>query len=197
MKEESNPVVMGTFTIRDKMTGEVILEKTNACHYENLALVMARALANRADGHIHELHFGNGASTVSGTGAVTYSPPNVIGRDADLYNGTYFKVVDDESSLNVNTTENRVDVKNLPEGLLYSDITITCTLDYNEPSGQYAFDDAADLESDFVFDEIGLKAYSPAGAGKGLLITHAVFSPVQKSLNRAFEIVYTLRIALT
>lgn len=195
--EESNTAVMGTFLIRDRDTGEVLVETTNACHFENLALVMARALANRADGHIHELHFGNGASTVSGTGAITYNPPNVIGRDADLYNPTYFKVVDDESSLNIDKTNNRVDVKNLPEGLRYSDVVITCTLDYTEPAGQYAFDDAQDLESNFVFDEIGLKAYSPTGAGKGLLITHAVFSPVQKSLNRAIEISYTLRIALT
>lgn len=195
-KELAEVGMIGHVLIRDKQTGEVLMDKFNAIHYENMSLTIARALANRADGHIHEMHFGNGASTVSGTGAITYFPPNVVGRDADLYNRTYYKVVDDESSLNTNSEKNRVDVVNLPEGLRYSDIVITCTLDYNEPAGQPAYDDATDFENDFVFDEIGLKAFSPLGAGRGLLLSHVVFHPIQKSLNRIIEIVYTVRVQM-
>lgn len=196
MFDSTQPLIKGHLIIRDKITGEVLLDKDNAIHYENASLTIARALANRPDGHIHEMHFGNGASTVSGTGAITYFPPNVVGRDADLYNRTYYKVIDDESSLNANREKNRVDVMNLPEGLRYSDIVMTCTLDYNEPAGQPAYDDATDFENDFVFDEIGLKAYSPLGPGRGLLLTHVVFHPIQKSLNRIIEIIYTIRIQM-
>ena len=45
-----------------------------------------------------------------------------------------------------------------------------------------------------MFDELGLKAYSPAGPGLGDLLTHVIFHPVQKSLNRLIQIDYTVRI---
>jgi hypothetical protein len=62
-----------------------------------------------------------------------------------------------------------------------------------EPEGQYAFDTATDLTSPYVFNELGLK--TKAGTvDAGLLISHVVFSPVQKSLNREIEVVYTIRI---
>jgi hypothetical protein len=44
-----------------------------------------------------------------------------------------------------------------------------------------------------VFDELGLKAWE--GTGEDLmLITHVIFHPVQKSLNRQIQIDYTVRI---
>jgi hypothetical protein len=70
-------------------------------------------------------------------------------------------------------------------------------LDYGEPSGQFAFDNATDTESEFTFDELGLLAnYGTDGDGNIMtqLITHVVFHPVQKSLNRTIEIQYTIRI---
>jgi hypothetical protein len=67
-------------------------------------------------------------------------------------------------------------------------------LDYGEPSGQDAFDLTNDLEGDFIFDEIGLKSFSSV-AGAGKLLTHEIFSPIQKSLNRSYEIEYVIRIA--
>ena len=45
-----------------------------------------------------------------------------------------------------------------------------------------------------MFDELGLKAYSPDGAGLGDLLTHVIFHPVQKSLNRMIQVDYTVRI---
>lgn len=189
------PGITGHLIIKDKDTGEIILDKHNAIHFENMALTITRALANRADGHIHEMHFGNGGSNISHS-SIIYLPPNVIGRDANLYNPTYKKVVDSNSSLNANSLRNNIEVKNLAEGLRYSDLVITCTLDYQEPAGQYAYDDAQDMESDYVFDEIGLKSFSPLGAGRGLLLTHVIFSPILKSRNRAFEILYYIRIAM-
>ena len=51
------------------------------------------------------------------------------------------------------------------------------------------------MNSDFVFDEIGLRASSQDSIlGNGRLLTHVIFHPVQKSLNRLIQIDYTVRI---
>jgi hypothetical protein len=71
-------------------------------------------------------------------------------------------------------------------------VFITCLLDYGEPNGQSAFDNSNDNENSFVFDELGLKSYSSTGNSK--LLTHVIFHPVQKSLNRLIQIDYTVRI---
>ena len=47
-------------------------------------------------------------------------------------------------------------------------------------------------EGTYVFDELGLKSYSNTGNSK--LLTHVIFHPVQKSLNRLIQIDYTVRI---
>ena len=65
-------------------------------------------------------------------------------------------------------------------------------LDYGEPSGQDAFDTAASQTNNYVFDELGLRSYSADGSGR--LITHVIFHPVQKSLNRLIQIDYTVRV---
>ena len=67
-------------------------------------------------------------------------------------------------------------------------------LDYGEPTGQQAFDNSTNLDGQFVFDELGLRAFSTEGANKGRLLTHVIFHPVQKSLNRLIQIDYTVRI---
>jgi hypothetical protein len=72
-------------------------------------------------------------------------------------------------------------------------VKITCVLGLGEPAGQDAFDTATDVSSPYVFNELGLKT-KKAVADTGLLISHVVFSPVQKSLNREIEVVYTIRI---
>ena len=65
-------------------------------------------------------------------------------------------------------------------------------LDYGEPAGQEAFDNSQDMNENFVFDELGLKSYSTSGVGK--LLTHVIFHPVQKSLNRLIQVDYTIRV---
>lgn len=186
------PKITGHVFIKDKDTGEVLLDKRNAIHYENMSVAIARALAGSPEGTIQEMHFGSGGSAVSGTGAITYFPPNVTGPNADLYNPTYFKAVGVRR--NADPAKNYIEVRHLVN-TVYTDIIVTCTLDYSEPSGQDAFDDSTNLDGTYVFDELGLKSYEEV-AGQGNLLTHVVFNPIQKSLNRLIEVVYTLRIQM-
>jgi hypothetical protein len=135
--------------------------------------------------------FGNGGTIVDPTGLISYLTPNTIGINTGLYNQTYQKIVDQNSIENVDPTRNKMEVRHI-SGATYSDVIITCFLDYGEPDGQEAFDNSQDLDGTFVFDELGLRSYDPAGQGK--LLTHVVFHPVQKSLNRLLQIDYTIRI---
>jgi hypothetical protein len=86
-------------------------------------------------------------------------------------------------------------------GQLYSDILVQCLLDYGEPPGQDAFDNSTQTDSNYVFDELGLLAYYGTDSNGDTitrLLTHVIFHPVQKSLNRQIQIDYTVRIqALT
>lgn len=193
MFENMDSWVAGHVTITDVDTGEILVQKTNAINYENFSISLSRTLANRPDSWIQDMVFGNGAATVSGTGTITYLPPNVIGTGAQLYNQTYFKVVDDLSPYNQDPANNYITTSHT-SGLTYSDIIVTCNLGVGEPAGQEAFDTATNILSPYVFNELGLKAYDPNGQGIGRLLTHVIFSPVQKSLNRQLEIVYTIRI---
>jgi hypothetical protein len=71
-------------------------------------------------------------------------------------------------------------------------------LDYGEPSGQSAFDNSQTLTDTYTFDELGLFARSTDGSSgltsTGPMLTHVVFHPVQKSLNRLIQVNYTVRI---
>jgi hypothetical protein len=184
--------ITGHVLIKDAHTNEVLVDQFNAINYETFSIALARGAAHEPEGFIHEMVFGNGAAVVTGTGTVTYLPPNTVGMDAQLYNQTYNKVINNFSAQNPDPTSNYIRVSHRP-GTLYSDIVITCLLTASEPAGQDAFDTATDVTSDYVFNELGLK--TRAGAiDQGLLIAHLVHNPVQKSLNREIEVVYTIRI---
>ena len=185
--------ITGHVLIKDVDTGEVIVDKMNAINFENFSIALAQTVANRTDSWIQEMAFGNGGATVSGTGTITYLPPNVLGQTAQLYSETYSKVVNDQNPLNLNPKKNYITVGH-SAGTTYSDVIVTCNLDLGEPAGQDAFDTATNLDGKYVFSELGLRAFSAAGPGTGRLLTHVIFSPVQKSLNRQIEVVYTIRI---
>jgi hypothetical protein len=140
--------------------------------------------------------FGNGGASVDETGIITYLPPNTVGENAALYNQTYAKIVDDTNILNTNPTRNKMTI-NHTVGKVYTDIIVQCLLDYGEPPGQAAFDNGTQTESPYVFDELGLLSYNGTdNSGQELtkLLTHVIFHPVQKSLNRQIQVDYTVRI---
>lgn len=191
--ENSGVRIEGHIKIWDPASGEIIVNKRNAIHYENFSESLALSVGNQQQGWIHEMSFGNGGTSVDPTGVITYLPTNTGGSNAALYNQTYYKVVDVNSVFNTDPTQNRVEVRHIP-GTVYTDVIITCLLDYGEPSGQQAFDNSTSLSEDYVFDELGLKSYTPNGTDTGKLLTHVIFHPVQKSLNRIIQIDYTVRI---
>ena len=184
MKQHTGVSVKGHIKIFDPITGEVFADKDNAINFEAMSMALAYSLGNQLTGFIARMVFGNGASSIDATGLITYLPPNVTGPSESLYNETYSRdVVSGDMSV-THTSPN-----------LYSDLLISCIIPTSEPAGQAAFDNDPNLTNSYTFDELGLQVDI---SGTPMLISHVVFHPVQKSLNREIQIDYTIRIqALT
>ena len=189
--EQNGVLLQGHIKIHDPDSGKIFVDKRNAIHYENMSLALADSLANQGEGFVNSMVFGNGGTSVDPTGIITYLSPNSTGTNASLYSQTYTKVIDDNSVNNTDPTRNKLETRHV-SGTNYTDILATCLLDYGEPSGQDAIDNATGSESLYVFDELGLVSYAKSGTGR--LLTHVVFHPVQKSLNRLIQIDYTVRV---
>ena len=179
----------GHILIREAETKEEIVNKRNAIHYGNMANMIAKALTNSADSYIHYMAFGNGATSVDAAGKVIYKAPRVseaYENSATLYSRTFQKVISN------NTTTDKIEI--IP-GTSYTDLKITCTLGYNEPSAQDTFDTSTTNDGLYVFDELALLSYATDPTNSTML-THVIFHPVQKSANRTIEIIYTVRVQL-
>ena len=192
LKENGGVAMEGHIRIFDPETGEDIVNKRNAIHYENMSESLANSIGNKTTGFMHEIAFGNGGTNVDPTGVITYLPANSTGQGASLYNQTYYKVIDNNSSLNTDPDRNKITVSHV-SGNIYSDIVVSCLLDYGEPNDQQAFDNTSNFNDTYTFDELGLKSWI-GSVNTGKLLTHVVFHPVQKSLNRLIQIDYTIRI---
>ncbi len=182
--------VTGHIVIRDAETKQEIVNKRNAIHYGNMARIVAQALTNTDAAYIYYMAFGNGGTSVDTVGKVIYKSPRVseaYEATTTLYNRTYYKPI--------NTTTEVI------QGPSYSDIKMSCVLEYSEPSGQDLFDSSTTMEGDYIFDELGIFTY-PTDLTlsdpivSSTMLTHVIFHPVQKSLNRIIEIIYTIRIQL-
>jgi hypothetical protein len=191
INEKNGIIVQGHIKIYDPESKQIYVDKRNAIHFENMSIALAESLSNQGQGFIFEMSFGNGGTSVDPTGIITYLTPNTTGINASLYNQTYSKIVDERSVNNLDPARNKTEIRHVT-GTNYTDILVSCLLDYGEPEGQQAFDTATNQEDQFVFDELGLRSFSPTGQGK--LITHVIFHPVQKSLNRLIQIDYTVRV---
>lgn len=185
--------VEGHIKIYDPISQEVFIDKRNAIHYENFSIALAQSMSNQDSGMIGEMVFGNGGTRIDPTGIITYRTPNTVGSEAQLYNTTYYKSVDSKRDENTDPARNYMEVRHRV-GTYYSDILVSCLLDFGEPGDQLAFDNDTLDDGKYVFDELGLKSYNPEGPGSGLLLTHVIFHPVQKSLNRMIQVDYTVRV---
>ena len=189
--------VEGHVLIRDKETGETLLNQRNAIHYGNMANLIANALNNGSGAYIQYMAFGNGGTSVDTTGKVLYKTPRVseaFESGANLYSRTYYKTI--------NTTNNELDKIDIIAGPSYTDIKMTCTLGYDEPADQDLFDSSTTNEGDYIFDEMSIFSYpsDPSNVipiNTSTMLTHVIFHPVQKSQNRIIEIIYTIRIQLS
>ncbi len=189
--------MQGHLLIRDAETGEELVNKRNAIHFGNMAFVIANALSywKNEDNGIYHMAFGNGGSDVLNTGAINYKTTNtgtIRDDSAGLYNRTYEKLIGQDA-----TTDSKNNVSIVTSSRAFTDLQITCTLDFGEPPAQATSDTAtSDSSTDFIFDELGIYAYNSGGISSEYLLTHVIFHPVQKSLNRVIEIVYTIRVQL-
>lgn len=92
--------VKGHVRIQDDL-GNVLLDKDNAVHPQNLARVIARALSNESNFHIHRIAFGNGGTQTDAAFSITYrtpndgQPPDTRTWDSRLYSETYSEIIDD------------------------------------------------------------------------------------------------------
>jgi hypothetical protein len=182
-----NLQITGFVHIQDANTGQVLVDKRNQIHYENFSEAMAWTMSGDFSRQIRSMSFGNGGTSVDSTGVITYLPPNTNTQQSDLYNPTFSKVVNQNQEGNTDPQRNRIEVRHIP-GQVFSDILISCLLDYGEPSDQAAFDNSQNLDDQYVFDELGIKSVEDK------LLTHVIFHPIQKSLNRLIQIDYTIRI---
>lgn len=182
----------GHIKIYDPTTQEIFVDKRNAIHYENISVAMVNSLSNQGQGTIYAMIFGSGGTIVDPTGLIAYLTPNTVGVNASLYNQTYRKVIDQNATENQDPVRNKMEIRHV-SGATYSDIVVSCLLDYGEPINQEAFDNSRDMNGEFVFDELGLQGLGPDNTF-GKLLTHVVFHPVQKSLNRLLQIDYTIRV---
>jgi len=191
MKEPLQVNVNGHVLIRDADTNEIIVDQCNAIHPKNVALVIAKALARDTGSStgIFSLCFGNGGTFFNSSSQLVYRPPNTVGA-ATLYNQTYSVQVDDLSTGTPST--NSVNYASSVSPAITSIVTITAQLNANEPSGQATADNiTTDSEAPYMFDEVGLKS------SDDLLLSHLVFSPIEKTGNRVFLIIYTLTISVS
>lgn len=191
--EKASISLQGHIKIFDPESKEVFVDKRNAIHYENFSIALASGVSNQETGFIAEMCFGNGGTKIDPTGIITYLTPNVIGGSANLYNQTYYKTVDSRNPNSIDPSRNFMEVRHVA-GAPYSDVLVSCLLDFGEPSGQSAYDNLSTIDQSFIFNELGLRSYAATGPNQGVLLTHVVFHPVSKTLNRLIQVDYTIRI---
>jgi hypothetical protein len=197
----------GHIMIRDRDSGEVLINKRNAIHYGNMARIIALALNNTPNAWINFMAFGNGGTSVDTTGGkVLYRSPRVTEAyeaSSGLYNKTYHKDIapgnPENPSIQVIT------------GPSFTDIVMRVELGFSEPNGteegavpgvaQEVFDTSVTNEGAYIFDEMGIFTNPINGSADSfndaVMLTHVIFHPVQKSQNRAIEIIYTIRVQLS
>jgi hypothetical protein len=189
-RTNANVKITGHVKIVDLSANKVLVDKFNAVNAETMSIVLANMLQGNNSSYVYEMHFGNGGTIVDSTGNITYKDVSenlLLGALAELYNPLFYKVVDSNDTVyNEDNTRNNAVVEHT-DGLQYTDLVITCTLEENQPEDQ---------AGTITFDEIGLKSKGESGPNTGYLLSQLVFEPVEKTPTRVIQVVYTLRITL-
>ena len=64
MFDKNGVMIQGHIKIFDPVTGQILQDKSNAIHYENMSEALAQSIANKGTGVIESMAFGNGATAV-------------------------------------------------------------------------------------------------------------------------------------
>ncbi len=157
-----------------------------------MARVIARGLAHESNSSVFKMNLGNGGTHIDTGLNITYLTPNVTGTTATLYNETYSEVID-EQEVSV-APGNSVVSSASPTPAITSVVTCTLELTADEPAGQAVSDGVTtDPDSLYTFDELGLFT----GDSTPLMLSHLIFSPIEKTANRSILITYTLTISVS
>lgn len=212
MKELFTTKIDGHVLIKNDQ-GQVLVNDKNAIHPGNMATAIARGLSNAANNQIWKIKLGNKGTYVDSSQQIVFQPPNTTGVSADLYNPTYFEIVDDaDAGVGVG---NSVTFTNVALSTA-TRVIITCVVSANEavnrPTDQSDTStvdgggldgiDTTPTEGTYFFDELGLFT---KGIGTPdllnetdeLMLSHLIFSPIEHTGNRELTIVYTLTINVT
>jgi len=83
--------------------GDVLLDKSNAIHSQNMARAISRALSREPNSFIHRIAFGNGGSFTDAGETTIINLPNDgtrgDGWESRLYNETYSEIIDENNIL--------------------------------------------------------------------------------------------------
>jgi hypothetical protein len=209
MKDIFKTIIETNVKIIDTATGKVLVDKPNAIHPANMAVALARGLANSANHQIFKIKLGNQGTYIDTNQQIVFQPTNTVSPTidltADLYNPTYVEVVDDQSpGLGPG---NSVTWTSIPASTS-TRVIVTAVISPNE-----AINNPTDTGPDpgqiengtgdpFFFDELGLFT---AGTGSPnlldendeLMLTHLIFSPIEHTGNRELTIIYTITITVS
>jgi hypothetical protein len=172
--------------------GEVLLDQFNDIHPQNMARVIARALAHEENSWVFQMKLGNGGTHIDANLQIEYLQPITQGVSATLYNTTYEEIIDDQNASN--PIDNSVVSYASPDPAITSLVVCKMKLDSTEPAGQAPNDGSTtNPDSTFTFDELGLfTSDDPA-----LMLSHLIFSPIEKTSNRSILVTYTLTVSVS
>lgn len=192
MQETLSTQVSGHVLIKGS-DGATLVNRTNAIHPGNMGTAIARGLSNAAKSPIWKLKLGNQGTYIDSALQIVFRPPNTSGVSADLYNPTYYEIVDD-AAVGVGVG-NSVTFTNIPLSTS-TRVIITCVVSANEAvnvggnAGLYFFDELG------LFTQ-GIGTPDLLNETDELMLSHLIFSPIEHTGSRELTIVYTLTITVT
>lgn len=216
MKENFKTTINTNVLIKDDL-GNVLVDKSNAIHPQNMAIAIARGLSNGANHQIFKMKLGNQGTYIDSSQQIVFRPPNTQGLTADLYNPTYVEVVDDsDAAVGVG---NSVTFTTLPAPSTSTRVIVTCVISANEAVNRPTDEDdltsndglqgdgenstalEANAEGEFFFDELGLFTQgidsNLLNQSEELMLSHLIFSPIEHTGNRELTIVYTITVTVS
>lgn len=191
---------VGHLKIIDKESGEVLVDKDNAIHYGNISTQIAQAMSGSPNSFIEYMVFGGGASISDEAGVITFRIPRVSttkSLETRLYDVNLALKVSNNSNVPFNTG----DVKIAGESdVNFEDISIVAELTTTD-ANDLVFDEIGLFSGPHIADENTQPIISTVQPilptfGEIRMLTHVIFHPIQKSVNRTLSITYTLRIQM-